>query len=73
MRRLIRDGALVADRWTLLRDAASLADVPAQGAVIVPLRLWADDRDALIARGDVGVLLAPADLRRWRATRRPCR
>lgn len=61
MRRLIRNGALVADRWALLRDAASIADVPAQGAVIVPLALWAAARDALIARGDVGVLLSPAD------------
>jgi uncharacterized protein (DUF934 family) len=61
MRRLIRNGALVADRWTLLRDAASLADVPAHGAVIVPLPLWAAERDALLVRGDVGVLLAPAD------------
>ena len=61
MPRLIRNGALVADRWALLRDAASIADVPAQGAVIVPLALWAAARDALIARGDVGVLLSPAN------------
>ena len=58
---LIKEGALVADRWTLLREARGIADVPAQGAVIVPLPLWAAGRDALIARGDVGVLLAPAD------------
>jgi len=58
---LIKEGALVADRWTLLREARGIADVPAQDAVIVPLPLWAAGRDALIARGDVGVLLAPAD------------
>ena len=47
MRRLIKDGALADDRWALLRDARALADVPAHGAVIVPLALWAAERDAL--------------------------
>ncbi len=61
MPRLIRHGALADDRWTLLREARSLADVPAHGPVIVPLALWAAERSALSARGDVGVLLAPAD------------
>ncbi len=61
MRQLIKDGALADDRWALLRDARALADVPAQGAVIVPLALWAAERDALALRGEVGVLLGPAD------------
>ena len=61
MPRLIEDGALVADRWTLLREVRSLADVPAHGPVIVPLALWNAERDALAARGEVGVLLAPTD------------
>ena len=61
MRRLIKDGALADDRWALLRDARALADVPAHGAVIVPLALWVAQRDALAARGEAGVLLGPAD------------
>jgi uncharacterized protein (DUF934 family) len=58
---LIRDRSLVADRWPLLRDAATLADVPPEGPVIVPLDLWLAERAALRGRGDVGVWLAPAD------------
>jgi uncharacterized protein (DUF934 family) len=58
MPRLIKDGAIVEDRWTLLRDAASAGDVP-HTAAIVPLKLWLAERDALRARGHVGVWLAP--------------
>ncbi len=59
MPRLIKDGAVVDDRWTLLPEAYSLTDLPERGAVIVPFALWAAERGALRARGDVGVLLAP--------------
>jgi uncharacterized protein (DUF934 family) len=58
---LIKDRAVVEDRWLLLRDAASLADVPAGTPVIVPLSLWQAEHDALAARGDVGVWLKPND------------
>lgn len=61
MPRLIKDGALADDRWSLLREARSLADVPAHGPVIVPQALWNAERDTLAARGEVGVLLASAD------------
>ena len=61
MPQLIRDRALAADRFVLLRDAKTLADVADHTAAIVPLALWLERRAALIARGDVGVLLAPAD------------
>jgi len=61
MPRLIKDGAIVDDRWTLLREAAVLGDVPAVGAVIVPLALWRMEWGALLARGDVGVWLEPED------------
>ena len=60
MPRLIRNGAIVEDRWTLLRDAASVAELP-QGPAIVPLALWLAGREALRARGGVGVWLAPDD------------
>ena len=61
MPKLIKDRAVVDDSWMLLRGAASLADLPAEGPVIVPLALWLAQRDALLARGDIGVWLAPND------------
>jgi uncharacterized protein (DUF934 family) len=61
MPRLIRNRTIVDDRYTLLREAASLADVPDGVPVIVPLALWIERRAALIARGEAGVWLAPAD------------
>jgi uncharacterized protein (DUF934 family) len=61
MPRLIRNRSIVDDRYALVRDAATLADLPDGVAVIVPLALWLERRSALIARGDVGVGLAPAD------------
>jgi len=59
MPRLIKNGAIVEDRWALLREAASAADVPPTAA-IVPLPLWLSARDALRARADIGVWLEPA-------------
>jgi uncharacterized protein (DUF934 family) len=60
MPQLIKDGAIVDDRWTLLREA-TLADLPAAVPVIVPLALWRAERSALLARGAVGVWLKPDD------------
>jgi uncharacterized protein (DUF934 family) len=61
MPRLIKDRALVDDSWNLLRDAATLADVPCGGPVIVPLTLWRLEHASLSARGEVGVWLKPDD------------
>src|SRR5512132_943702 len=61
MPKLIIDRSLADDRYTLLRDAKALSDLPDGTPLIVPLALWIDWRAALIARGDVGVLLSPAD------------
>jgi uncharacterized protein (DUF934 family) len=61
MPRLIRNRSLADDRYTLVRHATSLADLPDGVPIIVPLSLWLDWRGALIARGDTGVWLAPAD------------
>ena len=58
---LIKGRAIVEDRWALLREAASLADVPPNAPVIVPLALWQSEHDALAARDDVGVWLKPSD------------
>jgi len=61
MPRLIKNRAIVEDRWTLLREATTLADLPPATAVIVPLALWIAERAALAARGGVGVWLKPDD------------
>jgi uncharacterized protein (DUF934 family) len=58
---LIKGRAIIEDRWTLLRDATSLDDVPGEGAVIVPLALWKLEHEALVTRKDVGVWLKPDD------------
>ncbi len=58
---LIKGRAIVEDRWALLREAASLVDVPPNTPVIVPLALWQSEHDALAARDDVGVWLKPSD------------
>jgi uncharacterized protein (DUF934 family) len=61
MPQLIKDRAIVDDRWTLIRDVELFAAVPPDAAVIVPLAFWRRERNALVARGNVGVWLAPAD------------
>lgn len=61
MPQLIKDRAVVDDGWTLLRDAAAAESIPATGPVIVPLAVWKARHGELVARGDVGVWLAPAD------------
>jgi len=58
---LIKDRAIVEDPWTLLRDAASLGDVPINTPVIVPLALWQAEHDILAGRNAVGVWLKPSD------------
>jgi len=58
---LIKGRTLVEDRWVLLRDGTSLADVPGETPVIVPLALWKAEHHALVARKDVGVWLKPDD------------
>jgi uncharacterized protein (DUF934 family) len=61
MPQLIRNRAIEDDRWTLVRDSAQFAAVSPNVPVIVPLAFWKQERDALTARGDVGVWLAPSD------------
>jgi uncharacterized protein (DUF934 family) len=59
MPQLIKQRVIADDRWTLVREAAALTDLPDGVPVIVPFKLWIERRAALIARGDVGVWLAP--------------
>jgi uncharacterized protein (DUF934 family) len=61
MPRLIKNGVIVDDRWTLVREIASHAELPSVTPVIVPLALWKAERAALAARGEVGVWLKPDD------------
>jgi uncharacterized protein (DUF934 family) len=68
-RRLIKDGRIVEDTWTLLRpgEDGALPAVPPTGPVIVPLALWKRDGELLLERDDrLGVWLAshedPADI-----------
>jgi uncharacterized protein (DUF934 family) len=61
MPKLIRRGETVDDAFVLVREAAALADLPEATPVIVPLALWVASRAVLVARGDAGVWLSPAD------------
>ncbi len=61
MPKLIRNGRVEDDAWVVMREAASLEDLPAGVPAIVPLALWLASQDALLGRADVGVWLAPAD------------
>lgn len=58
---LIKNNALVADEWTVLRlkegEAADSVTVPA-GKVIVPLPVWNCQHEALQGRKELGVWLA---------------
>lgn len=54
--RIIRGGAVVDDNWQVLREIAE-EQLPA-GPIIVPRDYWLAQRDALLARGDVGVWLS---------------
>ena len=56
---LIKDRTVVDDRFTLVREIG--ADLPPSAPLIVPLATWKRQREALRARGDIGVWLAPSE------------
>ncbi|WP_111640624.1 DUF934 domain-containing protein [Marinimicrobium alkaliphilum] len=59
MPKLVKDGAVIDDTWTLLEKPEgepAEAEVPT-GAVIVPLSVWQAQKDTLAQRPDVGVWL----------------
>ncbi|HKY01663.1 MAG TPA: DUF934 domain-containing protein [Burkholderiales bacterium] len=56
MAKLIKARQAAQDNWQLLKADEAL---PANGGVIVPLAVWKEQRDALLARGNVGVALEP--------------
>ena len=61
MRDIIKDRAIVADDWNVLRlaegETADGVAIP-EGKIIVPLAVWQARRDSLKARGNVAVWLA---------------
>lgn len=59
MSKLIKDGVIVENTWTLLakqEGEASAVNIPA-GQVIVPVAVWLAQKETLQARGDIGVWL----------------
>ena len=62
MPKIIKDKAIVADDWNLLKlsegEVPESVTVPA-GKQIVPLAVWLEQKPALAARTDIGVWLAP--------------
>jgi uncharacterized protein (DUF934 family) len=73
---IIKNRAVVADDWNLLRVETKAAVVPEgeddtrpeaasvsvpAGKVIVPLAVWLAQRDTLASRGDVGVWIASSE------------
>lgn len=62
MAKIIRNGKIADDDWRYLDTAEATSDTDVgQGRVIVPLSLWLAQREALLARGDVGVALEGSD------------
>lgn len=55
--RIIVDRQIVEDVWQLINDD----QIPASGPVIVPLQVWLAQRAQLLARGEVGVWIAPGE------------
>ena len=52
---LLKDGRLAADPWTAVNDGDALPD---SGALLVTLKRWQDEREALRARNDaIGIRL----------------
>jgi uncharacterized protein (DUF934 family) len=64
MRNIIKNKAVVSDDWTVLRltenDTHDTVAIPA-GKVIVPLKVWQQQRAALEGRADLGVWIASSE------------
>ena len=60
-RRIIRDGAIVVDEWSLVPTDATAQALPT-GKIIVPLSIWRAAREAILARNlPVGIWLDSHD------------
>ncbi|MCK0152606.1 DUF934 domain-containing protein [Alcanivorax sp. S6407] len=60
MAKVIVDGAIVDNQWQRLDNDTLESGLP-EGKVLVPLAYWQENRDNLLARGDVAVWLAPGE------------
>ncbi|MFC7514497.1 DUF934 domain-containing protein [Herbaspirillum sp. GCM10030257] len=64
MRNIIKNKAVVSDDWTVLRltenDTADTVAIPA-GKVIVPLKVWQQQRAVLEGRADLGVWIGSSE------------
>lgn len=60
MAKVIIDGAIVDSPWQRLETAELENGLP-EGSIIVPLAYWQENREALLARGEVAVWLAPGE------------
>lgn len=59
MQKLVKDGQIVANAWTLLAKSegdAATVEIPA-GQVIIPFAVWNAQKDTLQNRSDIGVWL----------------
>jgi uncharacterized protein (DUF934 family) len=54
MPQLIKNNAIVQDSWSILTQDDCAQAVP-QGSVLVPVKYWLNNRDALSARTDIGL------------------
>lgn len=62
MATIIKNRSVVSDNWQLLKADAGSPEVPPTGDVIVPLAVWLERRQALLARnGKTGVWLDGAE------------
>lgn len=63
MSKLIKDGVIANDDWTLLNDAELVAGVIPAGNIILPLSIWQTHKDEMLNRkNEVGVWLASDEL-----------
>lgn len=62
MARLIKDGQIIDNEWTLLTtETVGEQGIPDQGKIIVSLPVWQEKKSQLLSRGDVAVWLAPGE------------
>jgi uncharacterized protein (DUF934 family) len=57
---ILRD-AIVSDDWQVVRPVEGQPTNLPAGKIIVPLAIWLEQKDTLLARGEVGVWLGGAD------------
>jgi uncharacterized protein (DUF934 family) len=54
MRQLIKDNQIISDTWTILTKEECSETIPA-GNVLVPVKVWLANHEALVNRQDIGI------------------